>query len=127
MNIKTGDIQQRALGLARLVRACAPRGADGKGALHRVCSSHRSRWRCDPTGWLGGGQLSQKPSVLVGSQMHDHPAIGKATSVGVVNGELEIEIEWAPTAFAQDIKALYDGKFMRAVSVGFRVLDWTYS
>lgn len=122
MNIKTGDIQQRALGLTD------PRpSADGKKTLFTASTAaiDRAGDVIRQDGWEVGNYL--KNPVFLWAHKYDHPAIGKATSVGVVNGELEIEIEWAPTAFAQDIKALYDGKFMRAVSVGFRVLDWTYS
>jgi len=46
-----------------------------------------------------------------------------------VNGDVNAErillsIMFAPTAFAQEIKALYDGRFLNAFSIGFIPWDW---
>lgn len=53
------------------------------------------------------------------------PPIGRVVNLEL--GEaLIIDVEWAPTPFAQEIASLYRGGFMSAVSVGFSALkyDW---
>lgn len=60
---------------------------------------------------------------------HDYrrPAIGRSVRTWVQDGpgggRLMATIEFAPTPFAQEIRALYAAGFMRGVSVGFRALE----
>ena len=62
--------------------------------------------------------LKHNPVILYG---HDYsrPPVGKATGGRVTDSSLELDIEFAPTPFAQEIKSLYDGGFMNSFSVGF--------
>lgn len=69
--------------------------------------------------------LKHNPVILYG---HDYsrPPVGKATGGRVTDASLELDIEFAPTPFAQEIKSLYDGGFMNSFSVGFIPKDGSY-
>lgn len=58
------------------------------------------------------------PVVLAGHQ-YDKPPVGQALKIGVQDRQLVATVRWAPTAEGQTFKALYDGRFLRAFSVGF--------
>jgi len=63
--------------------------------------------------------LKYNPVILFA---HDHwtrPPIGKAVAGQVKPRSLELDIEFAPTPFAQEIKSLYEGGFMNSFSIGF--------
>jgi len=74
----------------------------------------------DQKGW-NLKEFLKNPVVLFA---HDHyqPAIGQVTEIGYENGQLEGVIKFAVEEydFAKTIYQLYKGKFMRAVSAGFR-------
>ena len=74
----------------------------------------------DQAGW-NLKEFLKNPVVLFA---HDHyqPAIGQVVNIGYENGQLEGEIKFAVKEydFAKTIYELYKGKFMRAVSAGFR-------
>lgn len=72
-----------------------------------------------------GSYLKHNPVILYGHKW-DQPPVGKATGGRVTDKALELEIEFAPTPFAQEIKALYDGGFMNTFSVGFIPRDGQY-
>ena len=57
---------------------------------------------------------------------HDYarPVIGKAAEVWKESHSLLARIEFAPTAFAQEIASLYRAGFQRGVSVGFKPLRY---
>jgi hypothetical protein len=52
--------------------------------------------------------------------------VGQGVDVLITEGALEVEVEWAPHEFAQQVKALYDAEFLSAVSVGFQPLKYSY-
>jgi len=56
---------------------------------------------------------------------HDYlrPPIGRSLRTWVEGRSLMATIEFAPIPFAQEVRALYAGGFMRGVSVGFRALE----
>lgn len=56
---------------------------------------------------------------------HDYlrPPIGRSLRTWVEGRSLMATIEFAPMPFAQEVRALYVGGFMRGVSVGFRALE----
>jgi len=59
----------------------------------------------------------KNPIVLWG---HDHSEpIGVATSIEITDGKMIAKGKFAPTAKAQEIRALYDAGIIRATSVGF--------
>lgn len=66
----------------------------------------------------------QNPVVLW-AHRHDLLPIGKSVDIWVENGALFAAIEFAGTDFAQQIKELFEGGFLRGVSVGFRALKVT--
>jgi len=73
----------------------------------------------------GGWELeayARNPVVL---WAHDYlrPPIGRSLRTWVEGRSLMATIEFAPMAFAQEVRALYAGGFMRGVSVGFRALE----
>jgi HK97 family phage prohead protease len=65
-----------------------------------------------------GDYLKHNPVILYGHEWHN-PPVGKATGGRITDKAMELEIEFAPTPFAQEIKTLYDGGFMNTFSVGF--------
>lgn len=62
--------------------------------------------------------LKNNPVIL---WAHDYtkPPIAKATSGRITDGGLNLDIEFADTEHAREIKSLYDGGFMNSFSVGF--------
>jgi len=76
-----------------------------------------------PDGWELGSYKSN-PVVLWAHSHKDLP-VGKAVDVVARNGRLEADTEFADHPFAQTVRDLVKGGFLRAVSVGFRPLEWT--
>ena len=62
--------------------------------------------------------------VLLWAHDYRHPAIGRAVSVWTEPHRLLAKMEFAPTAFAQEVAALYACGFQWGVSVGFRPIRW---
>ena len=62
--------------------------------------------------------------VLLWAHDYRHPAIGRAVSVWTEPHRLLAKIEFAPSAFAQEVAALYAAGFQWGVSVGFRPIRW---
>ncbi len=59
---------------------------------------------------------------------HDYTRtpIGRSSWVGVDGSKLLATVEFAPTAFAQEVELLYRQRFLRAVSVGFRARAFSF-
>ena len=62
--------------------------------------------------------------VLLWAHDYRHPAIGRAVSLWTEPHRLLAKIEFAPSAFAQEVAALYAHGFQWGVSVGFRPIRW---
>ena len=62
--------------------------------------------------------------VLLWAHDYRHPAIGRALSVWTESHRLLARMEFAPTAFAQEVASLYATGFQWGVSVGFRPIRW---
>ncbi len=62
--------------------------------------------------------------VLLWAHDYRHPAIGRAASVWAEPHRLLAKIEFAPSAFAQEVASLYVAGFQWGVSVGFRPIRW---
>ena len=62
--------------------------------------------------------------VLLWAHDYRHPAIGRAVSVWSEPHRLLAKVEFAPSAFAQEVAALYAAGFQWGVSVGFRPIRW---
>ena len=62
--------------------------------------------------------------VLLWAHDYRHPAIGRAVSLWTEPHRLLAKMEFAPTAFAQEVAALYACGFQWGVSVGFRPIRW---
>ena len=73
-------------------------------------------------GWRLEAYL-QNP-VLLWAHDYRHPAIGRAVSVWTEPHRLLAKMEFAPSAFAQEVAALYECGFQWGVSVGFRPIRW---
>ena len=68
--------------------------------------------------------LDTNPVILFGHQ-YSEPPIAKAVSGRVIKEKgLRLDIEFAKTPFAQEVKYLYDEGFMSAFSVGFIAKKW---
>ena len=59
---------------------------------------------------------------------HDYTRtpIGRSSWVGLDGAKLLATVEFAPTAFAQEVELLYRQRFLRAVSVGFRAREFSF-
>ena len=66
----------------------------------------------------------RKNPVFLWAHNSSAPPIGAVRRVMTEGTQLLASVEFAETAFAQEIKGLFDGNFMRAVSVGFRPLEF---
>lgn len=78
-----------------------------------------------PWGW----QLSayrRNPVVLFAHDAGSLP-VGRATHVGVDNGKLVASMKFASTRMAQAVREQVDSGELRATSVGFRPLTYTFS
>ena len=62
--------------------------------------------------------------VLLWAHDYQHPAIGRAASVWTEPHRLLAKVEFAPSAFAQEVATLYAAGFQWGVSVGFRPIRW---
>ena len=62
--------------------------------------------------------------VLLWAHDYRHPAIGRAAAVWTEPHRLLAKIEFAPSAFAQEVASLYASGFQWGVSVGFRPMRW---
>ena len=73
-------------------------------------------------GWLL--EAYRENPVLLWAHDYRHPAIGRAASVWTEPHRLLAKIEFAPSAFAQEVAALYAAGFQWGVSVGLRPVRW---
>ena len=62
--------------------------------------------------------------VLLWAHDYRHPAIGRAAPVWTEPHRLLAKVEFAPSAFAQEVASLYAAGFQWGVSVGFRPIRW---
>lgn len=69
-------------------------------------------------------QAYMQNPVFLRAHAYSRPAIGKATHVWKQDRKLLARIEFAPTAFAQEVATLYRNGYQRGVSVGFRPLKY---
>lgn len=79
----------------------------------------------DAKGWELGN-FKRNP-VILWAHDADQPPVGKSVSTFVKDDQLIGVVQFAPTDFAQEVKSLYKGGFMNAVSVGFQPLEWDFS
>lgn len=82
----------------------------------------------DQKGWQTD-DFDKNPVALF-SHMSWDPPIGRASNVGVVKGRLVGDIEFASAevyGFADTIYRLVNGGFLKAVSVGFKPLEWSFT
>lgn len=82
----------------------------------------------DPAGW----ELDNFTRNSVALWAHDSfsPPIGRAANVGIAGAKLVGDIEFAPPetyAFADTIYRLVDGGYIKAVSVGFMPIEWSFA
>ena len=112
--------------LIRRVTAGAVRKSekDGKTLYHFVASDETyDRYR---TVLLAGGwdtAAYRKNPVIFWGHESWKPPIGAAGELSINADKLGVGVEFADTEFANEIKKLVDGKFLRAVSVGFKNLE----
>jgi HK97 family phage prohead protease len=81
----------------------------------------------DPAGW----EIDTFTANPVALWAHNslEPPIGRASNVGAVGGKLMGDIEFMPadiSAFADSIYRMVKGGYVKAVSVGFIPLEWTF-
>ncbi|MDE2779554.1 MAG: HK97 family phage prohead protease [Chloroflexota bacterium] len=69
-------------------------------------------------------QAYRSNPVLLWAHNYGLPAIGRAAAVWPEPGLLLARMEFAPTAFAQEVAALYRSGYQQGVSVGFKPLRY---
>lgn len=69
-------------------------------------------------------EFYRRNPVLLWAHDYRRPAIGRALSLWAEPHRLLARMEFAPTAFAQEVAALYRAGFQWGVSVGFRPLEF---
>ena len=77
------------------------------------------------SGWMFDNLL--KNPVFMWVHQYDQPPIGKILNIGVQDGKVVEEVEFADAAtypFADTVYKLYMGGFLNAVSVGFIPIEW---
>lgn len=82
----------------------------------------------DPKGWKL--DIFKRNPVTLFSHMSWDPPIGRASNVSVQNDQLVGDIEFASADvydFADTIYRLVKGKFLKAVSVGFKPDEWAFT
>ena len=79
----------------------------------------------NPEGWDTKG--FKKNPVLLWAHDHYTPTIGRALKVWVDGKNLMMKGEFAPSAFAQELKLLAEEGFLKAFSVGFRPIDYKFN
>ena len=105
----SGDVAGGERTSRRLVITAAVGSEDRKGDL------------IDSDGWKLDG--FRRNPVFLWAHDRSLPPIGKANRVWVEGIALKALIEFAPTAFAEQVAELYAKGFMRGVSVGFIPLE----
>ncbi len=73
-------------------------------------------------GWRLQAYLSNP--VFLWAHDYGRPAIGRSLAVWTERAQLMARMEFAPTAFAREVAALYRTGYQQAVSVGFRPLRY---
>jgi HK97 family phage prohead protease len=81
--------------------------------------------RVNPDGWILDD--FEKNPVVQWCHDWESPPIGRASNVRVEDGRLLGDITFADTPFAQEVRSLVEGGFLRGVSVGFQPLEYEYS
>jgi HK97 family phage prohead protease len=88
----------------------------------------RSGDSIDPTGWQT--DTFNKNPVALWAHDSSSPPIGRASNVGQMGSKLMGDIEFMSadiSPFADSIYRMVTGGYLKAVSVGFIPLDWTFS
>jgi len=67
--------------------------------------------------------LKLNPVILFGHDHWSRPPIGKAVSGQVTDRALLLDIKFAPSPFAQEVRQMYEGGFMNTFSVGFMPIE----
>jgi HK97 family phage prohead protease len=65
----------------------------------------------------------ERNPVVLWAHQYLAPPIGRSLRTWVEGKSLMATIEFAPTPFAQEVRRLYAGGFLRGVSVGFRAIE----
>lgn len=87
-----------------------------------TCNPDRDNDCVMQDGWVLDAFMSN-PVALWAHSHRDLP-VGKAVSCGIENGSLVGVIEFATHEFAETVYQLVKGGFLKAVSVGFRALEY---
>ncbi len=73
------------------------------------------------SGWDLSGY--ERNPVVLWAHQHLVPPVGRSLRTWVEGRSLMAVVEFAPTPFAQEVRALYEGGLLRGVSVGFRAIE----
>ena len=65
----------------------------------------------------------ERNPIVLWAHQHLAPPIGRSLKTWVEGRSLMAMVEFAPSAFAQEVRRLYEGGFLRGVSVGFRAIE----
>ena len=99
--------------------------ASGTGGPLTITASVESEDRAGDLILASGWDLRgyEANPVVLWAHQHLAPPIGRSLQTWVEGKTLLATVEFAPTPFAQEVRRLYAGGFLRGVSVGFRALE----
>ena len=100
-------------------------GAYTSGGPLTITASVESEDRAGDLILASGWDLSayEANPVVLWAHQHVAPPIGRSMRTWVEGKALLATVEFAPSPFAQEVRRLYAGGFLRGVSVGFRALE----
>jgi hypothetical protein len=125
---KDGFLQQAQDAQAQDGRAGDERveaGDGGAGGLLTITASAESEDRAGDLVLASGWDLLayRRNPVVLWAHQHFAPPIGRSLRTWVDGKLLMATVEFAPVPFAQEVRRLYAGGFLRGVSVGFRAIE----
>ncbi len=103
-------------------------GGDGEGvgeAPLTITASVESEDRAGDLVLASGWDLRayERNPVVLWAHQHLSPPIGRSLRTWVEGKSLMATVQFAPSPFAQEVRRLYEGGFLRGVSVGFRAVE----
>lgn len=111
------------------IEKVAKDGMEGESRVRRFVISTESPDRDNDTISVSGWKLAnfQKNPVVLWAHDYSQLPVARATNVGVVDGKLVADAEFADHAFANTVLRMIDGKFLNATSVGFKPMKYLWN
>lgn len=102
----------------------AEKGKDGYRIIASSISKDRDGEIILPSSFTNLKSYLKNNPVILWAHDYSKPPVAKATGGKITDDALILEIEFADTPFANEVKYLYDEGFMNSFSVGFIPKNW---